>query len=53
MEDAPYVDVMFLLDVENKVRVTGQGPEAQAGQIQFMGVTWRACGWVAADVRIG
>lgn len=36
MQDAPHVDVVVHLDVEDEVRVARQRPETQAGQVQLM-----------------
>ncbi len=40
MQYAPHVDVVVELDVEYKVRLARQRPEAQARQIQRVGVAW-------------
>ena len=53
MQDAPNVDVVVALDVEDQVRIAFQWPKAQARQIKLVGAPGRARWRVAGDVRIG
>ena len=43
VQDAPDVDVVGSLHVENQERVARERPGAQAGDAQGVGVAWRAC----------
>ena len=38
VQHTPHVDVVVSLDVENEVRVARQGPEAQAWEVQLVGI---------------
>jgi hypothetical protein len=53
LQDSPDVDVAGQFNVEDQIRIALQGPGTQAGQVQFMGVSRRANGWLAGDLEIG
>jgi len=36
MQNPPYIDAAFMLDVEDQIGKTLQGPGAQPGQIEFV-----------------
>lgn len=49
----PHVDTFLSLDVGNQVRVSFDGPRAQAGHIEFVTVTGKPGGGVTRDVPVG
>ena len=49
----PHVDTVLSLDVEDRVRVSFDGPSAQAGHIEFVAVTGQPGGGVTRDVPVG
>lgn len=53
MQHAPNIHVVRTLDGEHKVRMARQLPDAQVGQVEFVGVARRASGGVAADAGVG
>ena len=53
MQHAPDIDVIDALNVEDKVRISLDRPEAQAAQVQFVGVSRRTRGRMAADMSVG
>lgn len=52
VQDAPDIDVVGRLPVENQIRVASEGPRAQVGDAQGVTVAWGACGSVLANVPI-
>lgn len=53
VQHAPDIDVIGALNVEDKVRISLDRPEAQAAQVQFVGVPRRTGGRMAADTSVG
>ena len=53
MQHASHLDFRRHLDLEDQIRELSRGPEAQAGNIQFVGITGRADGRLFADVAAG
>lgn len=48
----PDIDVVWVLNEEHEVRIVRQRPDAQPGQIEFVGVTRKAGGRMATDVSV-
>jgi len=53
VQHAPHINVAWMLDVEQQVRIVRQRPDTQTRQIQFVRVARRPAGRMATDVRIG
>ena len=52
VQHAPDINLLWALDVKNEMGIARQWPEAQTGQVQFVGLTWRSGSRMATDVRI-
>lgn len=50
MKHAPPIDVPVVFHVKDEMRMALQRPKPQPGQVQFVGITQRAAGRMAAEV---
>lgn len=53
MQDAPYLDMLGLLEIEEQVRIPGHGPRPETRNVELMGITRRTGARMATDVRKG
>ena len=50
MEDAPDIDVIITLNIENQVVETLYGPGPDTWQFQFEAIAWRSAGRMARNM---
>jgi len=53
MQYPPYIDMLFVLEIEDHIRIVWNRPESQIREIQFVRIARRPRGRMATDMEVG